>query len=134
MLITNMKIGSLLKLCASLLVVALLSGCAAVIIGGAAGAGTYAYVKGELKATENASLDRVWNASLSALSELEFTVTTRQKDALQGRLVARTASDKRVEIDLKKLSENQTEIRVRVGTFGDEDLSKLIIQKIERGL
>ena len=42
------------------------SGCAVLLVGGgvAAGIGGYAYVRGELKATENAPLDRVWDAAL----------------------------------------------------------------------
>lgn len=130
----NMKIKSLLTLFGGTVLGLFLTGCAAVIIGGAAGAGTYAYIKGELKVTENAPLDRTWSACQSAMKDLQFKVTTQQKDALQGRLVAKTASDKRVEIDLEKVSEDMTEIRVRVGTFGDEDLSKLIVQKIEKHL
>jgi len=112
----------------------LLTGCVAVVVGGAAGAGTYAYIKGELKVSESCTLDQAWSASQAAMKDLEFTVTTKQKDALQGRLVAHTATDKKVEILLKKLSDKVTEVRIRVGTFGDEDLSKVIIQKIEKRL
>ena len=111
-----------------------LSGCAAVIIGGAAGVGTYAYIRGELKVTENASLDRCWSASQEAMKDLQFSITTKQKDSLSGLLVARTAKDKKVEINLAKISDTMTEVRVRVGTFGDEDLSRIIVQKIEKRL
>jgi len=130
----SMKIKSFIKLCATALTAVFLSGCAAVVIGGAAGVGTYAYIKGELKVTENASLDRCWSASQAAMKELQFPVTTHLKDALRGQLVARTALDKKVEINLVKVSENMTEIRVRVGTFGDEDMSRIIVQKIESRL
>jgi len=129
-----MKIKSLILLSAVSVLGLFLSGCAALIIGGAAGAGTYAYVSGELKTTKNTTLDRAWSASLGAMSDLQFKVTTQQKDALQGRLVARTAADKKVEVNLKKLSDNTIEVRIRVGTFGDEDLSNLILQKIEKRL
>jgi hypothetical protein len=46
----------------------LLTGCAgALIVGGAAvGAGTVAYVTGELKAVEEAPLDRGWSATRKA--------------------------------------------------------------------
>lgn len=129
-----MKIKSLLLLPGMFCLGLFLTGCAAVLVGGAAGVGTYAYIKGELKVTEAATLERTWSATQSAMKDLQFRVTTQQKDALQGRLVAKTASDKRIEIDLEKVSDTMTEVRVRVGTFGDEDLSRLIVQKIEKRL
>ena len=130
----NMKIRSLITLGAACVLGLFLSGCAAVVIGGAAGVGTYAYIRGELKTAENATLDRAWSASQAAMEDLQFKITTRQKDAIEGLLIARTAADKKIEINLKKLSDSTTEIRIRVGTFGDEDLSRLIIQKIEKRL
>lgn len=112
------------------------TGCLLLVAGGAAaaGAGTYAYVQGELKATESASLDRVWRATQVAVTELELPITSRQKDALGAKLLARTSSDKKVEINLKKLTDTTTEIRIRVGTWGDEALSRLILDKIKKRL
>lgn len=112
------------------------TGCALLLVGGgaAAGVGGYAYVKGELKATEKASLDKVWDASLAAMQELQFAVTAQAKDALTGELTARTAQDKKVTIQLKALPDSSTEIKVRVGTFGDEALSLVIMDKIKKHL
>ena len=129
-----MKIKSLITLFATAVAAVYLSGCAAVIIGGAAGAGTYAYIRGEMKGNENASLDRTWTATLAAMKDLEFSVTTQQKDALQGRIVARTALDKKIEINVTKISDSLTEIKIRVGTFGDQMLSHTIVQSIEKRL
>lgn len=129
-----MKTKSLITLFATAIAAVYLSGCAAVIIGGAAGAGTYAYIRGEMKGNENASLDRVWSATQAAMKDLEFSVSTQQKDALQARLIARTALDKKIEINLTKISENLTEIRIRVGTFGNQTLSYTIVQSIEKRL
>ena len=112
------------------------SGCILFVAGAAAGAGAagYAYVNGVLKATEPASLDRVWSASIDAMKDLQYSVTKQAKDALTGNLTARTASDKKIEIELKKVSDNSTEISIRVGTFGDENLSRVILDKIKKRL
>jgi hypothetical protein len=117
-------------------VVAGAAGCAVVVVGAAAaaGAGGYAYVNGESKSTEFASLDRCWSATLAAMKELSFPVTSRAKDALEARLTARNSADKKISIQLKKLSESSTEIRIRVGTFGDEPLSRVILDKIKQRL
>jgi hypothetical protein len=112
---------------------ALGAGCAAVVIGGAAaaGAGTVAYIRGELRAVESAPLDRVWSASQAAMDDLQFAPTTKDKDGLSARLIARTASDKKVTINLAKQGDNVTEIRIRVGFFGDESVSRLVLEKIK---
>ncbi len=108
-------------------------GCAALLIGGGAavGAGTVAYVRGELKATDEVSLDTAWNAAEDAMKDLQFIVVDQHKDALQAKLKARTATDRRVVILLKKQGERLTDIRIRVGTFGDQSLSRLILDKIK---
>ena len=110
------------------------AGCAAVVVGGAvaaAGVGTYAYVNGEMQGTEAVSLDKAWDASQAAMKDLEFTILNKSKDGLQGELTARTAADKRIVIKLKRVTDSATEIRIRVGTFGDESMSQLIRDKIK---
>ena len=112
--------------------VAFSSGCALFVVGGAAavGAGSYAYVNGESKEAEAAGLDKTWNATLAATKEMQLAVISQRKDAFSGEVTARTADDKKVVISLKRLSESNTELRVRVGTFGDEAMSRTITGKI----
>ncbi len=40
------------------------------------------------------------------------------------------SSGTEVDINMKKLSDSATEIRIRVGIFGDEPLSRAILNKI----
>ena len=111
----------------------LFTGCAAVLIGAGAGAGagTVAYVAGELKAQEEVSLNRAWNASVRAMEDLEFTITSKEKDAFNAKLTARGAGDKKIQVKLKKQVEKVTEIRIRIGVFGDESMSRQILEKIK---
>jgi hypothetical protein len=114
-----------------------LTGClAAAAVGGAAaaGAGTVAYIKGELKATEEATLDKTWEATVGAADELNFLVINKLKDAVSAELEAKTADNKTVKIELKRVTENLTDISIRIGTFGDETLSRYILSKIEARL
>lgn len=110
----------------------LAAGCAALFIGAAIGAGSIAYVSGELRAADQVQMDRAWNASLRVMEELEFKVTKSQKDALAGLIVARRADDTRITVHLKRQTDQVTEFRIRVGTFGDEALSRLIYEKIKK--
>jgi hypothetical protein len=121
-------------LMASLL--ALTSGCFLFVVGAAAGAGAagYAWVDGEVKTTEGFSMNQTWDASLAAMKDLEFTVTDKSKDALSGFLAAQSADNKTIKINLKYISKTSTEIRIRVGTFGDENLSRIILNKINSHL
>ena len=49
-------------------------------------------------------------------------------------LTARNASNTDINIKLKYLSNTSTEIRIRVGTFGDEAMSRTILNKINSHL
>ena len=99
------------------------------VTGVAVGAGTVAYVGGELKAADNVTMNTGWNAALQAMQDLEFKVTESQKDALEGKIVARRADNTRIIVRVKKQTDQVTEFRIRVGTFGDEALSRLIHEK-----
>ena len=114
----------------------LTTGCVAVVVGAAAGAGAagYAYVSGELKSTESATLAETYKASLAAMKDLEFPVISQTKDALEAQVTARNSSDKKIVVKLTKASGTATEVRIRVGTFGDESISRLILEKIKKHL
>ncbi len=112
----------------------ILTGClAAAAVGGAAaaGAGTVAYIKGELKATEEATLNKTWEATVAAIDELQFLVVNKIKDNVSAEIQAKTADNKTVKIQLKRVTDNLTDISIRIGTFGDESLSRYILSKIE---
>jgi hypothetical protein len=127
------------KLLMTVLIAALLafcSGCILFVAGAAAGAGAagYAYVDGEVQTTEAAAMNRTWDACLAAMQDLQFPVTAQAKDALQGNLTARDASNTSIQIKLKYVSNTSTDIRIRVGTFGDESMSRIILNKINSHL
>ena len=131
-----MKIRKWILVFTACLSVLACSGCAVLLVGGAvaAGAGTVVYVKGELKATVDGTLDRAWAASQAALKDLQMPVTGQEKDGLQGKLTARAAGDKKVTIHLKKVTGTTTDIGIRVGTWGDEPMSREILDKIKKHL
>ncbi|MBU6412849.1 MAG: DUF3568 family protein [Planctomycetes bacterium] len=111
----------------------ILSGCLVVAAAGA-GAGTYAYVTGELSSVEQANVDKVWKATQEAVKELQFTVKEQSKDALQGRLVAEQADKTDITIKVERETDTLTKVRIRVGVFGDEATSRLIMDKIKSNI
>jgi hypothetical protein len=106
-----------------------LSGCIAVAAG--AGAGVVAYVRGDLDTTVAKDYNRVVDATRGAIKELEFAKVSDNKDAFKAVIIARTAVDKKVEISLTNSGKNLTNIKIRVGVFGDEQLSLAILEKIK---
>lgn len=111
----------------------LMSGCL-VVAAGAAGAGTVAYIRGELDATVSASLDRMDVAANAALQELQFVKVNESRDALAADITARTALDKKISIRLTKTGDTMTRIQIRVGLFGDETVSRTLLDQIRDNL
>lgn len=109
--------------------VALHSGCLAVAAG-AAGAGTVAFVRGELAASLDQNFDRSVRATERAIADLKFAKISEKQDALVAVIVARTAEDKKIEIKVSSVSTAQAKVQIRVGVFGDEALSQRILEKI----
>jgi len=114
------------------LAVALQSGCVVAAVG--AGAGAVAYIRGDLEATLESSLNATNKAAGRAISQLEFAKVSENKDALTSNITARTAQDKKVEIFMTKVSDSITKVRIRVGVFGDEAVSMAILDKIKAAL
>ncbi len=110
-----------------------LSGCV-VVAAGAVGAGAVAYVRGELSSSVEADLDATYAAAQRALAKLEFAKIDQRKSGLDAQLVHRTALDKRVEIQLKKVTDRLTKIEIRVGLVGDQELSLTLLDKIRSEL
>ncbi len=111
-----------------------LGGCFAAAVGGAVGAGSVVYYQGQLKTKEIASLEQTWFAVVTTMDDMGFKIIEKQKDRISAYLKARTTEDKKVRIKLKYENETRTDMSVRVGIFGDEKISRLIVNKIHKKL
>ncbi len=118
---------------AAVLVLASLTGCVAVVAAGA-GAGTVAYVRGELDSTLSAGYDTSVTAANRAIQQLQFAKISESRDALTDKIIVRTAGDRKVVIWVDKMSDLSSKVRIRVGWFGDEALSLTVLEKIRANL
>lgn len=109
------------------------AGCAAVLVGGAA-AGTVAYVGGDLKKTEEGTIAQLAEATEDAFKDLEYKQISNNTDKTSGELIARTSGDDKITVTLTMKTDDTTEVGIRVGTFGDQDLSLTILDQIEKNL
>ena len=105
-----------------------------IVVAGAAGAGTVAYVRGELDATLDKPLDAVAAAADDAIAQLQFAKISESKDAFTADLIARTAEDKKIEIKITKKGDGVSGVAIRIGLFGDEEKSRAILDKINANL
>lgn len=104
-----------------------------VAIGAAAaavGAGTYYYIKGDLRRNYEAPMDKTWEATMKAVEALKLSVESQNHDALTGIIKGKMADEKGFEINLKRINDNLTELGIRIGTFGDRGRSEAIHDKI----
>jgi len=118
----------LLLLCPLLAV----QGCVVAAIG--AGAGTVAYVRGDLEVVESENLNSVYKAAEKAIEEFELAVSKKTKDAMSAEIIARDSQDKKIKIKLSATAEGTTKLSIRVGLFGSETKSRLIYQQIKKNL
>jgi len=125
-----------LRLLALLGTLAVTSGCFLVAVGaaGAAGAGTVAYVRGELDATLGNQYNTVVDASSRAVSQLQFAMVSETRDAFNAEIIARTAQDKKIDITVTKRADDLTNVRIRIGLFGNEEESRAILDRIKLNL
>ena len=113
--------------------IAFTSGCLAVAAG-AAGAGTVAYIRGELDAALSYNLDAVDRATNRAAEQLRFAKINEGSDALARVITLRTAEDKKIEVKLTRTTDTLTQVRIRVGVFGNETVSRALLDKIQANL
>jgi len=126
----NKKQIALVVIICSLL--SLVSGCAVALVG--TGAGTVAYLKGNLEAVLEEDVGQVYGASLKALDKLEISATKKEQDALSAVIVGRTAADKKITIKLKATENNLTKLSIRIGMFGSQAQSQKIYEEIKKNL
>lgn len=101
------------------------AGCAALVAGGAAGAGTYVWTEGNLQRDYQASLDQTYQAAMGAVQELGLQVQEREQSMSEASIEA-VQNDTTYRINLDSKGENLTTVGVRVGIMGDRQASERV--------
>ena len=110
------------------------SGCVPLIIGAAAGAGGVAYVKGGLEKNFDKPVDDIHRAGVRALKKLKMTIKDDVITQHNAKVKAVDSTGKKVELDIEALTEKAAKLRIRVGIFGDQESSQVILNAIQRQL
>jgi hypothetical protein len=109
-----------------------MEGCVALVAGGAAGAGTVVYIKGQLDEDINAPVSRVFGASISALKDLGLPLIEERHDRLSAKIKSEFADGSDVWIEIESLTSQSCKITIRVGIMGDEYKSRQILDRIHK--
>ncbi|MBI5969160.1 MAG: DUF3568 family protein, partial [Deltaproteobacteria bacterium] len=98
--------------------------------------GTAEYIRGEMKQAYAAPMEKTWDASLAAASELKMKPVEKSIDNLdQNRVIkGKTDEGRDFQIALEALSKDVTMVKVRIAVFGDEAYSKRIQEVIAQNL
>ena len=122
---------------AFLLCLPLLAGCVAVAAGGAAAAGAatgVAYYEGDLRTNLGTPTADVNDAVLAAADDLGLGLVRAKGDAFSGTFRYRDARGTTIRMSTRSLGSRTTRLQIRVGIFGNENLSLQILEAIRKRL
>ena len=82
-----------------------------------------------LDGTIHGSPKQVVEAAESVLRDMDLHVVSSAASGVDGKLVARSALDKPIHIEVRKVDDATSKLAIRIGTFGDAELSREIYRK-----
>jgi hypothetical protein len=109
----------------------LTSGC---LVAAAGAAGGVLYAKGDLESTLSATPAKIAAATEKAFAEMKIAKTSAVSSDLDAKIIGRSATDKKITVTSKAKGDKISSISIRVGTFGDKDLSQVLFDKIKKNL
>jgi hypothetical protein len=116
------------------------AGCAAPVIVASAGLtvaqyGATSYLNGRLDAARRVPLETVYKAALDAMAPLGFEPTdTTEPDENDAYLATRQLDGTSIAIRFTRVSSQVCKVEIRIGVFGDQTLSRLIMSNIDNQL
>ncbi|HUT36502.1 MAG TPA: DUF3568 family protein [Planctomycetota bacterium] len=112
------------------------TGCPAVLFGAgaAAGAGALGWQAGWLRGTIGEPIERVHRAAKAALSDFKARQEEESLKPTSGMVDATMPDGRRVVVETKSLGAKETQVRVRVGLWGDQAVSLQIFEQIKKHL
>ena len=108
-----------------------ITGCLAAVATGVGAAGAVLWYQGELRADLDAAPKKVIAATERAFADLKWSKISVESFETEGKAIAQTDEDQKVEVTVKQKTETTSEIGIRVGIIGDENLSRTLLEKIE---
>jgi hypothetical protein len=120
-----------LSILAVMISIALTSCAPVAFIGGAAlGVGGYKYYDGKLVVIYPASLEKTFDASISAMENLEYQIYERQRKLTSGKIITTGSIKDQIKLNFKYNSFEETEVTIRVGKIGRASCRERVCQYV----
>jgi hypothetical protein len=102
----------------ALLGIWLLAGCVAVVVGAGIGAGTFTYIKGELKRSYQAKFDKTLQICVDILNDLNQPILEKITDGEKTTIRSKRKDGTPQTIEVSIVSIDWTQVSVRTGMVG----------------
>lgn len=105
-------------------------GCAALLVGTAAGAGTAVWLSGKLSQVVQKPYENVIEATRPALESLKLEITKETKGKEVTQIKGNYTDGREFWVDIRPVTEASSKIEVRVGMVSDKNESDKILKRI----
>ncbi len=96
----------------------LTTGCVALVVGAGAGAGTFAYIDGELSRTYQANYEQTYAVCTEILNDMKQPLLEEKTDGIKTTLKSRRADETPMTVSIRIIEPDWTEVSVRTGYVG----------------
>ncbi len=94
----------------------------------------FEFLRGQLRGTLDAPLPKVETAVKAAMEDLDFVGIDVVSDKLKGEVTARMADGTKVKVEIEAVDFESTDMKIKVGTWGDQSISVQILRHIRKKL
>jgi len=114
------------------------SGCIALVVGAGAGAGTYAYVDGELSRTYRADYQTTYKVCKGILEDMKQPILEENTDGTQTTIKSQRADETPMVVKVRIIDPEWTEVSVRTGYIGvwkkeiSEQFQEFVAERIKQ--
>ena len=96
----------------------LTTGCIALVAGAGAGAGTFAYVNGQLSRTYQAKYEKTYAVCIKILNDMKNTIQDEKTDGTQTTIKSQRPDGTPMTVSVRIIDPDWTEVAVRTGHVG----------------
>ena len=94
------------------------TGCIALVVGAGAGAGTFAYVDGQLSRTYRANYKTTYEVCKNILADMKMPILEEESDGLQTTIKSQRVDETPMTVKIRIIDPQWTEVSVRTGYVG----------------
>jgi hypothetical protein len=94
-------------------------------------AGTEAFVRGDLESAQIATMEQMYIATEQALNDLEFRIISQRLGKNTAYIKAKELGGRPINVDFERRTPQVTKTTIRVGVWGDQAISRLVLGEIQ---